>query len=84
MSQPKDQWETDALGKDSRDAQKGVTRRNTEYTNYNYRLGTEQDKNQATVQMCKMNKLINYFTSWHKTKKVIVRWSSTPKDLGLK
>lgn len=56
-----------------------VTRRNTEYTNYNYRLGTEQDKNQATVQMCKMNKLINYFTCWHKTKKVIARWSSTPK-----
>lgn len=58
MSQPKDQWETDALGKDSRDAQKGATRRNTKYTNFNYRLGTEQDKNQATVQMCK-NEQIN-------------------------
>lgn len=59
-----------------------VTTRNTKHTNCNDTRGAEQDKNQATVQGCKTNKLINYFTPWHKTKKVLVRWSSTPKRLG--
>lgn len=38
----------------------------------------------ATVQVCKINRLINYLTPEQNTKKIIVRWSSTPKDLGLK
>lgn len=84
MSQPKDQWETGALGKD---APKGATLCKKEQHG-TYKLQQERNrarqKKQATVQVCKMNKLINNFTSWHKTKKALVRWSSTPKDLGWK